>query len=70
MENAANLVVKDLNYRWLMQIQEENRHIRSQLTYITVVEHTADVAVIIVYAAPLFCETKMDPEQGEIVLSH
>jgi hypothetical protein len=23
-----------------------------------------------VYAAPLFCETKMDPEQGEIVLSH
>jgi hypothetical protein len=23
-----------------------------------------------VYAAPLFCETKMDPEQGEIVLLH
>jgi hypothetical protein len=66
MENAANLVVKDLNYRWLMQILEENGHIGSQLTYIAVREHTADV----VYAAPLFCETKMDPEQGEIVPSH
>jgi hypothetical protein len=70
MENAANLVVKDLNYRWLKQIQEENGHIRSQLTYIAVVEHTAAVAIIIVYAVLLFCETKMDPEQGEIVPSH
>jgi hypothetical protein len=37
MQNAANLVVKDLNYRWLKQIQEENGHIRSHLTYIPVV---------------------------------